>query len=130
MNQPVTESYKISDLDFVFDINIAGDTHVGGFGFSLKKKDFAIAVLGENIFNEGLFKKLDKKDKEHQTLLQENSANLKEEEAEFVPQVYSGDVLKDGSHLIFILIGDCGSFIQKRKGRTEKWESHCGEWGC
>lgn len=132
LNQSNTESYKVSDLDFVYDINIAGDTHIGGFGFSLKKKDFAIAVLGpNNIFGDGVFKMLDKKDPEHQKVLREHSVTLMpEEEADYAPQVYSGDVLKDGSRLIFILRGDCGSFIQIQKGRSEKWESHCGEWGC
>ncbi|WP_347359489.1 hypothetical protein [Bdellovibrio sp.] len=43
-----TEIYSISKLDFVFDMNPAGDTHVGSYGFAIKLEGDAIAAIGNS----------------------------------------------------------------------------------
>jgi hypothetical protein len=57
-----TKIYKISDLEFVYDINSAGEDHIGAYGFKVNIKRRAIAVIGkDNPFNDVVFAELEAK---------------------------------------------------------------------
>ncbi len=167
-----TEVHSISKLNFVIELNFAGDTHVASFGFEYSEGGSAIAMIGkENPFKDVVMKTLFsskgiyhldaqrtlemKKDgkafdmgtgkrNDSEFLEGDFTLNLrmgKKQEEIFKNEletdsyvttlgVYAGDVLKDGSTLIFIKANDCGDFVKIYKDKTEKWKSLCGSWGC
>jgi hypothetical protein len=163
-----TEVHPISKLKFVIDMNPAGDTHIGSYGFAVSLDRGAIAAIGnENPFKDVAFKKIPSLKGIYQ-LGGMKILNLKKDgrsfdmadaetdltgSFEFVLQnatkrdllfsedirksaylisidVYAGEVLKDGSTLIFFRQNDCGDFVKIKDSKIEKWPSLCGSWGC
>lgn len=163
-----TEVHSISKLKFVIDMNPAGDTHIGSYGFAVSLDGGAIAAIGnENPFKDVTFKRIPSLKGVYQLGGKQN-LNLKKDgrsfdmadadsdlagSYEFVLQnatksdlvfskdirksaylmsidVYAGEVLKDGSTLIFFRQNDCGDFVKFKDDKIEKWPSLCGSWGC